>query len=87
MLVWRTVAAMSDQGTADGPSDEQVAARSNLLPEEKQVGSEDPHGQAEAILEESEARTLERNVATGGQVVEHRTSDDVVEPVDPPSPS
>ncbi len=35
---------------------EAVATRSDLLPEETTVGSEDPRAQAEAILRESEAR-------------------------------
>ncbi|HEX9993411.1 MAG TPA: hypothetical protein VGB14_10825 [Acidimicrobiales bacterium] len=63
-------------------SDERIAGRSNLLPEEDAVGSEDPEGQAEAILAESDERVLERDVAHGNQVVEHRRSEDVVEPAD-----
>ncbi len=35
---------------------ETVATRSDLLPEEIAVGSDDPQAQAEAILRESEAR-------------------------------
>ncbi len=35
---------------------EAVATRADLLPEETTVGSDDPLGQAEAILRESEAR-------------------------------
>jgi len=37
--------------------DEQTGSRSHLLPEELAVGSDDPQGQAEAILAESEERT------------------------------
>lgn len=63
-------------------SDERISGRANLLPEEESVGSEDPEGQAEAILAESDERVLGRDVAHGNQVVEHRQSADVVEPTD-----
>ena len=36
---------------------DQVERRAQLLPEERAVGSDDPHEQAEAILQESEERT------------------------------
>ena len=49
-------------------------------PEESGPGSDDPVGQAEAILEDSEARTHDREAAPG-TVVEHRHSDEVA--VDP----
>lgn len=39
------------------PTPEQVEARARLLPEERAAGSDDPRGQAEAILEESLERT------------------------------
>lgn len=42
---------------ADQISDENVATRAELLPEELAVGSDDPRAQAEAILLESEERT------------------------------
>ncbi len=52
-----------------------VAARAeDLLPEEQAAGSDNPIAQAEAILDESEARTLDP-VAE-----EHRTSEDTVDP-------
>ncbi|HYP44163.1 MAG TPA: hypothetical protein VEQ66_03075 [Propionibacteriaceae bacterium] len=38
---------------------ELVAERAHLLPEEDAVGSDDPTSQAEAILAESEERTLD----------------------------
>jgi hypothetical protein len=42
------------------PVDEdRIAERAHLLPEEIAVGSDDPERQAEAILEDSERRTLE----------------------------
>jgi hypothetical protein len=39
--------------------DQRVAERAHLLPEELAAGSDDPERQAEAILAESERRTLE----------------------------
>jgi hypothetical protein len=42
----------------DARADERhVGIRAELLPEERAVGSEDPHAQAEAILAESAERT------------------------------
>lgn len=39
-------------------SDDRVEQRAaELLPEEKRTGSDDPEAQAEAIIEESDART------------------------------
>ena len=55
-------------------TDDRVEGRSELLPEEERVGSDDPHAQAEAILEESDARS-QYPVAR-----EERTSEDTVEP-------
>ena len=63
------------------PDDERVATRSELLPEEKKAGSDDPEAQAEAILEESEERTFDREAAPGTHL-EHRRSEDTTEPVD-----
>lgn len=63
----------------DPTSDERVASRAELLPEEEAVGSEDPEAQAAAILEDSEARTVSRHAAPGTHV-EHRTSEDVTPP-------
>lgn len=39
------------------PQDDRVETRAELLPEEEAAGSDDPHAQAEAILEESDERT------------------------------
>lgn len=50
-----------------------------LLPEEEAVGSEDPSAQTEAILEESEQRTVQRDAAPGSRV-ERRTSDEATPP-------
>lgn len=49
-------------GTADDQhderrDDERVTERAELLPEEQEAGSDDPEGQAAAILEDSEERT------------------------------
>lgn len=38
-------------------TEERVESRSDLLPEEEAVGSDDPHDQAEEILRESDERT------------------------------
>jgi hypothetical protein len=58
---------------------ERVKARADaLLPEEIEAGSDDAHAQAEAILEESDAREADR-VDPLGQPVEHRRSQDTVE--------
>ena len=59
--------------------DERVATRAGLLPEEREVGSEDPDAQAETILEDSEVRQADRDAAPDA-VVEHRRSEDTVDP-------
>ena len=41
----------------EAPDDRNIAKRSNLLPEEKAVGSDDPKAQAEAVLADSLERT------------------------------
>lgn len=61
-----------DEGRADSRAD-------HLLPEERVVGSDDPEAQAEAILEDSEIRQADRDAAPDA-VVEHRRSEDTVEP-------
>jgi hypothetical protein len=47
----------SDQPDERARDDERVDHRAELLPEERVAGSDDPHAQAEAILEESDERT------------------------------
>lgn len=42
---------------SQAPDDDRVESRAELLPEEVAAGSDDPHAQAEAILEESDERT------------------------------
>jgi hypothetical protein len=61
------------------PSPEHVERRAELLPEEEQAGSDNPTAQAEAVLEDSEARTRDRDAAPGS-IVEHRKSEDTVDP-------
>ena len=55
-------------------SDDRVERRSELLPEEERVGSDDPKAQAETILEESDERS--ESPVKG----EQRHSEDTVEP-------
>jgi hypothetical protein len=57
-------------------TDDRVQRRTELLPEEDRAGSDDAKAQAEAILEESDARS-QYPVAR-----EERTSEDTVEPPD-----
>jgi hypothetical protein len=59
--------------------DERVETRAELLPEEEAAGSDDPEAQARAVLEDSEARQADRDAAPDA-VVEHRRSEDTVEP-------
>jgi hypothetical protein len=61
------------------PPPETVAERAEeLTAEEKRAGVDDPAALAEAVLTESEARTLDRT----GTAREHRASEDTVEPTD-----
>jgi hypothetical protein len=70
-----------DEPTVEG---DRAKARADELPsEEAEAGSDDPLAQAEAILEESDARE-ENRVDPPGQGVEHRTSADTVDPGDQP---
>ena len=50
-----------------------------LLSEEEEAGSDDPQAQAAAILEEYDEREFDR-VDPPGQGVEHRHSEDTVDP-------
>ncbi|MFG1775743.1 hypothetical protein ACGFIG_04840 [Micromonospora sp. NPDC049048] len=69
--------------TDEQSDQERVESRAHLLPEEAAVGSDDPHAQAEAILAESDIREEDRNAAPD-TVLEQRTSDQTVTPVEPP---
>ena len=56
------------------PDDEaRIERRAELLPEEEAAGSEAPHEQAEAILEESDRRTQDPE---GTQLESTQTPDD-----------
>ena len=61
------------------PSDDAVAGRAEeLTAEEQRAGVDDPRALADAVLTESEERTLDRD----GTAAEHRHSEDTVEPPD-----
>ncbi len=62
------------------PEDPRVERRAELLDDERDAGSADPETQAEVILSESDIRQVDREDPEGSQVVEHRTSDDTVDP-------
>ena len=66
--------------TAPAAPEDLVQSRSDLNAEEREAGSDDPVTQARVILEDSEARVEDRE----GTAVEHRTSDETVEPIDEP---
>ena len=66
-------------GPLGPPDEERVEARSGAIPEEVVAGADDPDGQARAILEDSDARQADRDAAPDA-VVEHRSSEDTVEP-------
>jgi hypothetical protein len=63
----------------DKPDPRVTRRAAELLPEEDVAGSADPMAQAEAILEESDARAADREAAPGS-FVEHRTSDEATPP-------
>lgn len=67
------------RGDAASPAPDPAAvdSRAELLPEEQAVGSDDPHGQAEAILADSETRTEVPNAAPT-TALERRSSEDTV---------
>ena len=66
----------SDPGQST-PDDETVAARAEeLTAEERHAGVDNPQALADAIMTESEERTLDRT----GTANEHRRSEDTVEP-------
>jgi len=64
------------------PRDDPRAAQraDQLLPEEREAGSDDPEAQAEAILEDSDERSASRDAAPGS-IVEHRTSGEATSPL------
>jgi hypothetical protein len=62
-------------------NDRVTSRAEDLLPEERIAGSDDPHGQAEVILDESDERQDDRDAASD-TLVEHRSSVDVTPPPD-----
>lgn len=61
-------------------NDERVARRAKeLLPEEEAAGIDNPELLAETLLEDSDIRTEDRDAAPGS-IVEHRKSEDTVDP-------
>ncbi|MCU1465173.1 MAG: hypothetical protein JWM72_1101 [Actinomycetia bacterium] len=66
----------------DDKDSKRVQSRADtLLPEEQAAGSDDPNAQAEEILADSDARAEYRDVPEAAPI-EHRTSEDTVEPTD-----
>ena len=64
----------------NSPDPKRVEGRADsLLPEEQEAGSDDPQAQAEAILADSDTRSVDR-VAPVGKPIERRRSEDTVEP-------
>ena len=62
---------------ASTPASDLVDERASALTaEEKRAGVDDPEALAEAVLAESEERTLDRS----GTAEEHRRSEDTVDP-------
>jgi hypothetical protein len=63
----------------DKPDAKRVDSRADALTaDEAEAGSDDPQAQAEAILEDSDARTEDR-VSPPGKPIEHGHSDDNVD--------
>lgn len=61
-------------------ADDRIDRRAaHLLPEEEVAGSAAPRQQAKVILEESDARSEDRDAAPDS-LVEHRTSDEATPP-------
>jgi len=80
----RTSATESSRRAEEPPPVDEalVQRRAELNAEEREAGSDDPVTQARVILEESEARVVDRD-AGPGPAVERRTSDETVEPLEP----
>ena len=66
----------SERDSSTPPPDAVEARSEELTAEEKQAGVDDPAALAEAVLSDSERRTLDRT----GTAREHRTSEDTVDP-------
>jgi len=61
----------------DEPGDSRVSERAELTAEERDAGSDDPLGQAAAILADADERSVMTRDTPG---VERRSSEDTVEP-------
>ena len=66
----------SDPAASTPPPDLVAERAGKLTPEEQRAGVDDPAALAEAVLTESEERTLDRP----GTAEEHRRSEDTVDP-------
>jgi hypothetical protein len=64
------------QSTPPPPADLVAERADELTPEEQAAGVDDPTALADAVLTESEERTLDRTATAG----EHRRSEDTIEP-------
>ena len=71
--------AMTDEPGTEPVDEERVQHRAELTGEEQAAGSADPVEQARLILEDSDVRQTDRD-ASPGTILEHRTSDETVEP-------
>jgi hypothetical protein len=70
---------MTEEREVEPVDEERVQQRAELTGEEQAAGSDDPVEQARLILEDSDIRQADRD-ASPGTVLEHRTSDETVEP-------
>jgi hypothetical protein len=67
-------------GSTESAADPRIRSRADkLLPEERAAGINDPTALAQAVLAESDEREVDRE-APGGKGVEHRRSEDTVDP-------
>ncbi|MGC4893038.1 hypothetical protein [Micromonospora sp. DT31] len=66
----------------DQSDQDRIESRAHLLPEEAAAGSDNAEAQASAILADSDLREEDQNAAPD-TVLEHRTSDQTVTPVEP----
>ena len=73
---------MTDEPGTEDVDEERVQRRAELTGEEQAAGSDDAVEQARLILEDSDERQADRN-ASPGTVLEHRTSEETVEPEPP----
>lgn len=78
----RLLGTGSGEAGAMNPDQERVHHRANdLLPEERAAGSDDPEGEAAAILADSDEREDDPGAAPD-TLIEHRTSAEATDPLD-----